>query len=329
MERFAVERGVPLARHCSLGIGGPARYLARCRTLDDLREATDFARAKGLLARPSTSSSGRRGGVFVLGRGSNVLFDDRGYDGLVILNEIEDCEDFPPPDRAPSRDHLELRVGSGYPFNTLGQRLSTAGWGGLEFAAGIPGTVGGAVFMNAGSNGRETCEALVSADYLTSDGEVRTLDFRDACGSFSYRKSPFQSMTDLLAIVSGTFELVQSPEAKEKARAYMKRRSATQPLRDKSAGCIFRNPSPASGQGKGSPLPQSAGALIDRAGLKGYSLGTATVSSLHANYIVCSRASEESSSDMKRLIGLVKERVRAEFGVALEEEIEIVPFMSD
>ena len=120
--RFKVERGVPLSGLSTFGIGGPARYLARCRTVSDLRLALDFARQQGL----------HQNKVFVIGKGSNVLFDDRGYDGLVIANELDFCDEISVASTSSNDEELSLRAGSGYAFNTLGQRLSTAGWGGLE-----------------------------------------------------------------------------------------------------------------------------------------------------------------------------------------------------
>lgn len=315
--RFKVERGVPLSGLSTFGIGGPARYLARCRTVSDLRLALDFARQQGL----------HQNKVFVIGKGSNVLFDDRGYDGLVIANELDFCDEISVASTSSNDEELSLRAGSGYAFNTLGQRLSTAGWGGLEFAAGIPGTVGGAVFMNAGANGFETCEVLACAEYMTSEGELKSLDVREgSCGDsggsgFAYRTSPFQEMGgDLLAVVSATFSVRSSPGAKARAREYMVRRGQTQPLRDRSAGCVFRNP-----VGEGMP---SAGALIDGAGLKGHSVGTASVSPLHANYLVCRETGAHSARDMRALIEEVRARVREHAGVELTTELKIVPFQA-
>ena len=319
--------------------------------------------------------------VLVVGKGSNCLFDDRGYQGLVIVNELSFVEPFPieKPNRRrmekrekdggaetlkasedalssgaeghPSRqlqarreeeEKLVLKVGSGYPFNTLGQLLSSAGWGGLEFATGIPGSVGGAIYMNAGANGMETVSSLVKVEYITREGELRVLD-PVKVAEFAYRKSPFQSMRDLLAIVSGTFELKSCSFARGRAREYMQKRNKSQPLKEKSAGCIFRNPVTAatfaSSSGSNTdeadaavrPMSEdlselSAGALIDRAGLKGASCGSAQVSPMHANYLICTERTEQSSKDMKDLITLVKEKFKCETGISLQEEIKIIPY---
>jgi UDP-N-acetylmuramate dehydrogenase len=241
------------------------------------------------------------------------------------------------------KEKLILTAGSGYPFNTLGQILSSAGWSGLEFATGIPGSVGGAIFMNAGANARETVSSLVKVEYITRQGELCVVDPINA-SDFAYRKSPFQFMDQLLAIVSGTFELEASSNAKRRAREYMQKRNKSQPLKEKSAGCIFRNPSfsgeAAAVRPRSRPIASasasaeeeldnptlSAGALIDRAGLKGVSCGSAQVSPVHANYLVCTGKTEQSSKDMKDLITLIKQRIKSETGISLQEEIRIIPY---
>ena len=141
---------------------------------------------------------------------------------------------------------------------------------------------------------------------------------------FTYRTSPFQGMDDLFAIVSGTFSVEASANAKVTARGYMHRRNETQPLRDKSAGCTFRNPEQPCSPGQ--EQAPSAGALIDGAGLKGYSVGTAMVSPVHANYLVCTEPSETSSRDMKELIRVVKDKVKAKTGIELETEVKIIKY---
>ena len=358
-----------------------------------------------------------------LGRGSNTLFDDRGFEGVVAVNCIATLEtvntvetvdtvngvhtvetvtattaETPTPrfveegddalqeaedeavrggeyttsgkraaedvaeeeeDDDDDDDHAEtettfasFRVGAGYPFNQLGAALSRDGWSGLEFAIGIPGTVGGAVFMNAGADGQDTAAALESVDVLSPDGRVKRVVAAERM-HFGYRASPFQSppapggnpaeevegdevdevdddddvvrrgggagllsATDDVegdcddddddhrgdddaaasamvdddddldlagaVITAATFRMRRDAGAANRARECLRRRRATQPLAERSVGCVFRNPGPGA---------LSAGALIDKSGLKGVTCGGASVSNIHANFLVYSSSS--------------------------------------
>ncbi len=235
----------------------------------------------------------------ILGKGSNCLFDDRGFDGLVILNKIAFCE-FEGP---------LVHVGAGYSFSLLGTQTARKGWSGLEFASGIPGSVGGAVYMNAGASGAEVCNPLVEVTYVSELGEIQTLA-RDQI-DFSYRFSAFQNRKG--AIASAKFLLQPSEEARTKQLGIIDYRTRTQPYGDKSAGCVFRN-----------PQPHSAGALIQQSGLKGKRIGGAEVSTLHANFIV--NKDNATSQDILELAAYVKEAVKEKTGVDLEMEIRCIPY---
>ena len=216
-----------LSEFSTFGIGGPIRHFVEVTTIEEMEEALS-------LNLP----------YFIIGKGSNCLFDDRGFDGLVILNKIGFC----------NWNESEVTAGSGYPFSLLGIQTARKGFSGLEFASGIPATVGGAVFMNAGANGKETCDSLKSVLYF--DGKQRTLTREEL--TFGYRISPFQKMKG--AILGRHFFLAPLLTARKNQLQIVETRMKTQPLKDKSAGCVFRN-----------PPGQSAGALIDRCGLKGLS----------------------------------------------------------
>jgi len=270
-----------LSEFSTFGIGGPIRYLAEVTSFEEMEEA--FA-----LKLP----------FFILGKGSNCLFDDRGFDGLVILNKIDFC----------SFTDTEVSVGAGYSFSLLGVQSARKGLSGLEFACGIPATVGGAVFMNAGANGCETCNSLASVLYLHADGSRREYQREEL--TFGYRKSSFQSMFG--AILSAHFSLTPREEARKAQLQIIETRMKTQPLKEKSAGCVFRNPAPT----------LSAGALIDRCGLKGAAMGGAKVSEIHANFLI--NTGSASSQDMLSLIRLVQEKVFEQTGVYLEPEIRLV-----
>ncbi|MCB1181345.1 MAG: UDP-N-acetylmuramate dehydrogenase [Chlamydiia bacterium] len=283
---FSYQKNKPLCEVSSFKIGGPARYFAEAKEVDILQQMIVFCALSSIP-------------YFILGKGSNVLFDDRGYNGLVIHNRIETL----------GIDENRFVVGAGYSFSRLGKLTTRLGWTGLEFASGIPATVGGAVCMNAGANGQETKDRLVSVEYITAKGERTTVKKEDII--FSYRTSPFQKWRGAIALA--TFTLEKGILVKDTQRRLLTYRLKTQPYKDPSAGCAFRNPS-----------GQSAGALIERCGLKGCTLGGAEVSRLHANFIVNKKGA--TAQDIINLIDHVKTIVFAQTGIQLQEEIIRVPY---
>ncbi len=286
---FQFEVDKPLSQLSTFGIGGPARYFFEVQKVEDLQELMAYCHAQKLR-------------YFILGKGSNSLFDDRGFDGLVILNKISFC-------------HFEwpiVHVGAGYSFSLLGTQTARSGWSGLEFASGIPGTVGGAVYMNAGANGAETCETLFEVTFVNEKGELEVLR-RDQI-EFSYRMSSFQQRKG--SIASAKFLLTPSDVARKDQLRILDYRMKTQPYGDKSAGCVFRN-----------PKPHSAGALIQQCGLKGQKLGGAEVSLTHANFIV--NRSGASAKEILKLTDFVKNMVKEKTGVELEMEIRCVPYQEN
>ncbi len=284
-ERF--ESGRSLSELSTFGIGGAIRWYFEANTISDAQESIEWAH------REKTP-------YFILGKGSNCLFDDRGFDGLVIHNKIDFCE----------FSGMEISVGAGYSFSLLGSQSARFDLSGLEFASGIPGSVGGAVFMNAGANGRETSDCLREVVFLTEEGAIETYARADL--QFGYRASPFQKMKG--CILSARFVLQPSREARKSQLEIISRRLKTQPYRDKSAGCVFCNPS------KETP----AGALIDRCNLKGLKVGGAEVSSVHANFIV--NAGGASAADVLALIEMIQKQVYDQTGIRLEPELRRISF---
>jgi UDP-N-acetylmuramate dehydrogenase len=272
---------------CTFGIGGPAKYFVEVRQIAEMQEILLYCHEHHLP-------------YFILGKGSNTLFDDQGFDGLVIANRI---------DFLTRQDNDCWHVGAGYSFSLLGTQTARQGLSGLEFASGIPGSVGGAVYMNAGANGHETCEHLVEIDYVTNKGELISLKSKDL--EFHYRSSSFQTMSG--AIVGAKFKLIPCQTARDKQLKILDYRKKTQPYGAKSAGCIFRNPS--CGQ---------AGALIDQNGLKGLTIGGAQVSTVHANFVV--NTGNASANDVLSLIKLITHTVFEKTGIELESEVRQVPF---
>ncbi|MBN4067072.1 UDP-N-acetylmuramate dehydrogenase [Simkania negevensis] len=280
---------VPLSRYTTLGVGGPARYLVSVDTV-------------ALLQNAIRTCYNHRLPFLILGKGSNSLFDDKGFDGVIILNKISFLK----------QEGGRLYVGSGYSFSRLGMKTAREGWSGLEFAGGIPCSVGGAVYMNAGANGQETGDTLVEVEFVDDTGLLQLFSKNDL--SFNYRSSSFHQMQG--SIASATFLLHQSEQAKEKQSELLSYRKKTQPYSDKSAGCAFRN-----------PPGYSAGALIDQCQLKGYSMGGAQVSTMHCNFII--NANNATAKDVLALMQHIKEEVLKQKGVILEEEIRYIPYNRD
>lgn len=271
----------PLSAYSTFGIGGPARWFITVTTIEMMQEALSFASTKQIP-------------FHVLGKGSNTLFDDRGFAGLVIHNKITDYR----------QEDERFIVGSGFSFSLLGLRSAKAGYRGLEFAAAIPATVGGAIYMNAGANGQETEGCLSSVDHVDSQGTFRRYLRSEL--TFSYRSSSFQAIKG--AIVGATFTLIRDETTKERQLTLLSHRQKSQPLKEMSCGCIFKNP-------EGS----FAGKLIEEAGLKGLSCGGAEVSFLHANFIV--NRGQATAQDVALLIEKVKSGVHEKCGVLLESEV--------
>lgn len=277
---------IPLKEFCTFGIGGPARYFFEVRRIEEMQQAIIWCKEKNF-------------SYLVIGKGSNCLFDDHGYEGAVIHNKIEFMEQ-----PAPGIFH----VGAGYSFALLGVQTARKGWSGLEFASGIPASIGGAVYMNAGANGVETCQSLASVDFVNEEGLFEIIPKSDL--TFSYRHSPFQKRQG--AIVGATFKLILKPEARKQQIEIVNKRKQTQPYGSMSAGCVFLNPSCG-----------HAGALIDQCGLKGLSVGGAQVSKVHANFLI--NAGGATCREMQALISLVQQLVKEKTGIDLHSEVRYIP----
>jgi UDP-N-acetylmuramate dehydrogenase len=285
-EPCLIERDKLLSAYSTFKIGGPARLFCEVDTVDKIQEVLAYCRAHALR-------------YLIIGKGSNCLFDDRGYDGLVILNKIAFCQ----------LDYPVVSVGAGYSFSLLGVQTARNGWSGLEFASGIPGSVGGAIYMNAGAGGAETKDILAEVSFIDEAGSLRTLTREQV--AFANRFSTFQQKP--WAIISGKFRLHPLPEARKKQLEIVAYRTRTQPYGEKSAGCVFCN-----------PPGHSSGALIQKCGLKGKRVGGAEVSPVHANFIV--NAENAKAQDVLQLAHFVKNAVQEQTGISLEMEIRYIPY---
>lgn len=287
---MTVERDVPMSRHTSFRIGGPARRMAFPESREQLVILLGLAEECGVQP-------------FLLGRGTNLLVSDRGLDTLVIktaerMTSIRRLDD------------VTLEADAGVLLSRLAVYAQQAGLAGLEFAHGIPGSLGGAVCMNAGAYGGEMKQVLRSAAVLFPEEGIRTLSCEEL--NLSYRHSLLTEHPEAVVLYA-EFELMPGdPEAIRAAmRELMAKRKASQPLEWPSAGSTFKRPE-----------GHFAGTLIDQCGLKGLTVGGAQVSEKHAGFLI--NRGGATFADMAELIRQVQQRVLEETGVTLEPEVKIV-----
>ena len=278
----------PMSRHTSFRIGGPAKVMAFPKNTEDLSALLKLSCTMDIKPR-------------ILGAGTNVLAPDEGIEGLVIC--LKDCLD-----GMKLLENDRVQVMGGVTMTRAAVFASNQGLSGMEFAHGIPGTVGGGIYMNAGAYGGELADICESVEVMTSDGVLKTCSAADM--GFSYRHSRLEGTGEL--VVSAVFRL--TPKETEAIRSQMKelmgRRSASQPLDLPSAGSAFKR-----------PVGGYAAALIDQAGLKGFQIGGAAVSSKHAGFVV--NMGGATAADVRALLGYVADAVYSQFSIQLEPEIRI------
>jgi len=289
-----VRHNVALAPLTTFKVGGPAEWLVDLHGSEAVRKAVAIAKDAGLR-------------VTALGGGSNVLVADAGVRGIVIRVHGGDVL---------ALDASVVRADAGVTINGLVRWTISRGIGGIEAWAGTPGTVGGAIYGNAHFKGRLIGELIARVSLVGSGGAIQ--DVLAAGMEFGYDFSRLQHTHEI--VVSADFHVCRGDPAalRATARESLAFRKRTQPLESASAGCIFQNPDPARDRVP-EGIPASAGALVDRAGLKGAREGAARVSTTHANFIVNEGAA--TARDIRALIDRCKSEVYARFGVALREEI--------
>lgn len=295
--RFGAERvamTVPLAPLTTFKVGGPADWLLETTSADEITAALKIAHAAGVP-------------VTLLGGGSNVLISDAGIRGLVIRTrggQVDSCSEG------------RVRADAAVTINGLVRWTINRGFAGLEAWAGTPGTVGGGIFGNAHFAGRLLGDLVESVRLAARDGSSRDVPRQEM--EFGYDRSRLQRTGEVL--LSAVFVVSPGDPAnlRESARQSLAFRKRTQPLDTPSAGCIFMNPDPNRDR-LPDGVPASAGALIDRAGVKGAALGRARVSDAHGNFIINDGGA--TARDIRALIELCRGRVLERFGVTLKEEI--------
>lgn len=279
-----------MQKHTSFKIGGPADIFIKVSQVDLLREIVQYAKENQIP-------------VTVMGNGSNLLVKDKGIRGITIQMDMQQIE------IQELTDKVLVTVGSGVKLGMLAAMLQKRGIGGLEFASGIPGTIGGAIRMNAGAYGKEFKEIVLDATCMKEDGNKVTLPNEDI--DFSYRHSRFVQSHDIILEATLILYKADSEEIRNKMTQYNLIRKEKQPIDMPSAGSTFK---------RGTNYISAQ--LIDEAGLKGYQIGGAMVSTKHAGFIV--NAGGATAKDILELVDYVIKTVYEKFGKVLELEVEVV-----
>ncbi len=280
---FTCKTNEPMCRHTSFNIGGPADVLVEIKDVNKIAEVLKAAKSNDVP-------------FWVLGNGSNLLISDKGVEGAVL----KICDD------SISTCGNKISCAAGVKLSRLALTAKENSLSGLEFAWGIPGTVGGAVYMNAGAYGGEIKQVISSCKTITLDGEIKTYSCDEML--LGYRTSVFKTNNEI--ILSAEFELVEGDKSQISTTMddYMERRKTKQPLELPSAGSTFKRPE-----------GHFAGALIEQCGLKGFRIGDAAVSEKHAGFTV--NLGKASANDVLSLIEHIKLTVLSETGVLLEPEV--------
>ncbi|WP_419392498.1 UDP-N-acetylmuramate dehydrogenase [Cytobacillus praedii] len=284
-----VKENEPLANHTTMKIGGPADIFIEPSSIENMIKTMELINEYKV-------------NWTAIGRGSNLLVSDLGIEGAVIklgrgMSKLE-------------INGTEVTAGGGYSLVSLSTQLSRQGLSGLEFASGIPGSVGGAVFMNAGAHGSDISKILIKALILFESGKVEWLSNKELM--FSYRTSVLQKerpgvvLEAVFQLQSGDKDIIFSEMQKNKEY-----RKETQPWNFPCAGSIFRN-----------PLPHYAGKLVQDAGLKGHSIGGAKISDMHGNFIV--NTGTATAQDVLSLISFIKGKIYELYQIEMHTEVEII-----
>lgn len=280
----------PMVKHTSFKIGGPADAFIKVDNIEELKETLDLSKKNQI---PLT----------IIGNGSNILVTDKGIRGITAKLNLKDIE------IKNENNKQIIKVEAGVPVGLLAQKLLKEEITGFEELSGIPGTIGGAVIMNAGAHGKELKDILKKVTAMDYNGNIH--EFTNEECQFSYRNSRFQK--EKYIILQATLELEKgnSTEIKEKMDEYMQFRKEKQPIEYPNAGSTFK---------RGEDFVTAK--LIDEAGLKGYKIGGAQVSEKHAGFIV--NVDNATAKDVIKLTDYIKEKIEEKFGKKINLEIQII-----
>ena len=299
LESGVLQQQVSLANYTTWRVGGPAEWLAEPNDAEQCLALLQWAQTEGLTTR-------------VIGAGSNLLIADAGLPGLTLcLRRLQGSQ--------LDAETGQVKALAGEPLPTLARRAARLGLHGLEWAVGIPGTVGGAAAMNAGAQGGSTADSLTCVEVIDrslTDRVKTTTTLTNADLAYDYRHSLLQGSEHL--VISAQFQLEPGHDAKElmrKTSGNLSHRTTTQPYQWPSCGSVFRNPE-----------PEKAGQLIEGLGLKGRRIGGAEVSEVHANFIV--NVGDATADDIRTLIDLVRDEVEKMHGITLHPEVKRLGFQT-
>lgn len=306
-----IQENILLAPLTSFRVGGSAKLYVEVKSVEELKESIEFAKGKNIK-------------FYLLGGGTNLLVSDNGFDGLVIRMKMNSI----------CINDNKIEVESGVPLIKVINMAAQAGLTGLELMAGIPGTVGGAVRGNAGAYGTEICQVIKKAKAFDSE-KGEEIEFEENACDFSYRSSIFKKNPNLIVLAT-SLELTpaDSKEVQEKTNATIMKRASMGLGGYKSAGSFFMNPSVENQKlkedfekekgeaARNDKLP--AGWVIEQAGLKGKKIGGAAVCEKHSNYII--NDENATADEVMMLVSYIKQQVRDQFGVQLQEEVNYVGF---
>lgn len=280
----------PMSKHTSFKIGGPAECFIKAQNIEQLKNILEYAKKENIK-------------LTIIGNGSNILVSDQGIQGIVLKIDIEKLEE------KIEDEKIILTVGSGVKLGALAQKCLKEEITGLEFASGIPGTIGGAIRMNAGAHGSEMKDIVKTVTYMDRNTEIHKITNEQA--EFEYRKSLFVNSNYIILETEIQLKKGKLEEIKEKMEEYANYRKEKQPIEYPSAGSTFK---------RGTNFITAK--LIDECGLKGYQIGGAQISEKHAGFII--NKENATAKDVIKLMEYTKEQVYNKFGKIIEQEIEII-----
>lgn len=286
-----IKQNEPMKNHTSFKIGGPAEFYIKITSIKELQKILEFAKKEKIK-------------ITILGNGSNVLVSDSGIKGIVIRTNLKEIKIEPK-----EQNKIEITVDDATPIGFLAQKLLKEEITGFEEISGIPGTIGGAILMNAGAHGKEMKDIVTEITAIDYNGKIHK--FTNEQAKFTYRNSIFSSGKYIILQAKIILEKGNAKEIKAKMDEYAQFRKEKQPIEYPSAGSTFK---------RGTDFITAK--LIDECGLKGYQIGGAQVSEKHAGFII--NKGNATSKDVEELIKYIKQKVYEKFGKEIETEIEII-----
>lgn len=286
-----IKQNEPMKEHTSLKIGGPAEIFVRVSSVEELKEILKLCKTNKI---PLT----------IVGNGSNILVLDKGIKGIVIKTNLKEIKI-----KNKENENIEITVDDGVQLGFLAQKLLKEEITGFEELSGIPGTIGGAIFMNAGAYGKEIKDINISTKCMDYDGEIFELSNQEQ--EFEYRSSVFNKKDYIILETKLRLEYGKKEEIKKKMDEYLSSRKEKQPIEYPSAGSTFKRQEGV-----------ITAKLIDECGLKGFQIGGAKVSEKHAGFVI--NSDNATAKDVIDLIKYIKEKVNEKYGIKIKEEIRIV-----